>query len=473
MNDAFTAEEREIFYRVIRTRRDVRRFVPGEIPAQTLWRILEAAHAAPSVGFSQPWRFILVRSMETRRKVRALFEDVNAGQSAQIAEEPRRNLYDSLKLEGILESSLNIAVVCRDPGEFVLGAGPMPQTIRDSVCLAIGNLWLAARAEGVGVGWVSILRRKEVETLLGLPERTELVAWLCVGIAEQFEERPMLETAGWKGRDALGDCVFEERWPGLDPVQRAAQEQFDRQSSRYGKGHILENVEDVAQALKTIPFRPGATALDVATGGGHTGLLLAACGYRVTLADLAPGMLARAAALAAERGLTVETRQHAAESLPYADGGFDLVTCRVAAHHFSSPEEFVRETCRVLRPGGHFLLIDGSVPDDEPETEEWLHQVEKWRDPSHHRFLTPRRWAEICGAAGLKVLLSELHPFRQPDLQWYFETAATPDGNREEVLRLVREASPRVREIMRLGEEDGKTVWSWSRLTLVALKGAG
>jgi SAM-dependent methyltransferase len=129
---------------------------------------------------------------------------------------------------------------------------------------------------------------------------------------------------------------------------------------------------------------------------------------------------------AAARGLRVIARLHPAEHLPYADASFDLVTCRVAAHHFSSPPDFVRESARVLQPGGWFLLIDGSMQDDEEEAEEWLHQVEKLRDPSHHRLLTPRNWARLCQAAGLRVTHSELDPFKQPDLNWYFETAATP-----------------------------------------------
>src|SRR3954454_12306719 len=156
----------------------------------------------------------------------------------------------------------------------------------------------------------------------------------------------------------------------LNAIQRAAQEQFARQSARYGRGHILENIEDVAAALKDIPLPDKAAVLDVATGGGHTGLYLASLGHNVILADLAQSMLDRAQQAATERGLTVETRQHPAEEFPYADSSFDLVTCRVAAHHFSSPDAFVCESARVLRQGGHFLLIDGSVQDGESEAEE-------------------------------------------------------------------------------------------------------
>jgi ubiquinone/menaquinone biosynthesis C-methylase UbiE len=256
----------------------------------------------------------------------------------------------------------------------------------------------------------------------------------------------------------------------LDAVQQAAQEQFAKQSHRYGQGHILEDVEDVRVAVAAIPLPAKAKVLDVATGGGHTGLYLAGLGHDVTLADLAQPMLDRAARTAAERGLTVQTRLHPAEAFPYAGGEFDLVTCRVAAHHFSSPENFIRETARVLKPGGRFLLIDGSVEDDQPEAEAWSHTLEKLRDPSHHRFLTPRAWSALCAASGLTVEQVVLNPFKQPDLNWYFETAATTPENRSQVLALINQAPESARKLFRLGEEDGKIVWWWQRLTLIARK---
>jgi len=256
----------------------------------------------------------------------------------------------------------------------------------------------------------------------------------------------------------------------LNQVQRASQEQFARQSDRYGKGHILENVEDVRAALAHITLPARARVLDVATGGGHTGVLLASLGHDVTLSDLTQPMLDRASQLARERGLSVRTQLHAAEAFPYGAESFELVTCRVAAHHFSSPESFVREAARVLKRGGWFLLIDGTVEDDQPEAEAWAHAVEKLRDPSHHRLITPRTWQGYCEGAGLSVVHCGLTPFKQPDLNWYFETAATTPGNRQKVLELVRNAPESARKLFRLGEEDGKIVWWWQRLTLVARK---
>lgn len=259
----------------------------------------------------------------------------------------------------------------------------------------------------------------------------------------------------------------------LNEIQRAAHDQFARQSDRYGQGHILENVDDVRAALAHVPLPPRARVLDVATGGGHTGLLLAGLGHDVTLSDITQAMLDRASAAARQRGLRVETRLHAAEDFPCPDATFDLVTCRVAAHHFSSPETFVQESARVLAPGGSFLLIDGTVEDGRSEAEEWAHAVEKWRDPSHHRLVTPGTWRRYCDSAGLEVVHCGLTAFKQPDLNWYFETAATSDENRAKVLELIRTAPPQARELFRLGEEDGKIVWWWQRLTLVAQKRQG
>lgn len=254
----------------------------------------------------------------------------------------------------------------------------------------------------------------------------------------------------------------------LDEIQKAAREQFAKQSGRYGRGHILEKVDDLRAAVGMIRLPTKAKVLDIATGAGHTGLFFASLGHDVTMADIAQPMLDLAALTAAERGFLVTTRLHPAENLPYADATFDLVTCRIAAHHFSSPPDFVRETARALKPGGWLLLIDGSVDDDQPEAEEWLHRVEKLRDPSHHRLLTPRAWRSLCEGGGLRVVHAALTPFKQPDLNWYFDAAATPPDNRRQVLELVATASAGIRQLFRLSVEDGKIVWWWQRLTLIA-----
>ncbi|HVM51127.1 MAG TPA: class I SAM-dependent methyltransferase [Candidatus Acidoferrum sp.] len=256
----------------------------------------------------------------------------------------------------------------------------------------------------------------------------------------------------------------------LDSKQSASAAQFDRQSDRYGKSHILADTQDVALGLQGVSAPAGGTALDVATGGGHTALWLARRGWRVTAGDIAPRMLENARKLCVEAGFVIETRLFPAEGMPFTDASFDLVTVRVAPHHFSSPAKFVQETARVLKLGGHFLLIDGSVPDDDPETEEWLHEVEKGRDPSHGWFLSRKAWEDLVRGARLNVLRSELHPRKQPNLDWYFETAATPPDNRKRVLGLVHEASDHVKQALRLRIEKGKIVWWWPMLTLLASK---
>ena len=254
----------------------------------------------------------------------------------------------------------------------------------------------------------------------------------------------------------------------LDHIQQASREQFDRQSRNYGPSHILADVADIVAALDGGDLPEPGRALDVATGGGHTAVWLAENGWDVTASDLSPAMLERASELAASRGVTIETALHEAERLPYGDGEFQIVTCRVAAHHFSNPAAFVSEVARVLGPGGVFLLIDGSVPDDEPEAAEWLHAVEKWRDPSHGRFLSPGEWSGLCRDAGLEILRCGTRPFKQPDLHWYFETAGTPETNRDEVMKLIKSVPDQAVRAFGLAEEDGKIVWWWPRLSLVA-----
>lgn len=214
MSETFSDRDRDAVYRVIQARRDIREFSGRPVPADILRRILEAAHFAPSVGFMQPWNFILITSTDFRRRIKELFETVNRDESQKIGDGHRKDLYRSLKLEGILESPLNLAVTCdhRRGEPFVLGRAPMPETDVFSTCLAIENLWLAARAEGVGLGWVSILKPGAVEQLLELPPDVRLVAYLCVGYPREFRPAPMLEEVGWRSRMNLEKLVFQEKW---------------------------------------------------------------------------------------------------------------------------------------------------------------------------------------------------------------------------------------------------------------------
>lgn len=199
-------------YEAIYSRRDVRRFRQEPVADDVLYRILDAAHHAGSVGFMQPWNFILIREEKTRLRVKAMFDRENERAAGQFTGE-RRELYKSLKLEGILEAPLNLCVTCdRGRGGKVLGRNTILDTDIFSTCLAVQNLWLAARAEGVGVGWVSILDNAELSGLLELPVTVVPVAYLCMGYPEEFSDTPMLEAAGWRDRIPLEEVVFMERF---------------------------------------------------------------------------------------------------------------------------------------------------------------------------------------------------------------------------------------------------------------------
>jgi 5,6-dimethylbenzimidazole synthase len=213
--DAFDMNARAAVYAAIQTRRDVRRFRPDAVTDDALRRVLDAAHHAPSVGYMQPWSFIVVRSTETRRRVLDLYERERQA-AACFYDEPRRSAYLAFKLQGILDAPINICVTC-DPtrGGEVLGRNSMPETDVYSTCLAVQNLWLAARAEGLGVGWVSILKSAWLREILGIPPHVIPVAYLCLGVPERFEARPMLESAGWRGRLPLDAVICDERWQVL------------------------------------------------------------------------------------------------------------------------------------------------------------------------------------------------------------------------------------------------------------------
>ncbi|WP_312223327.1 5,6-dimethylbenzimidazole synthase [Rhizobium rhizoryzae] len=212
--EAFAADAREAVYRAIHTRRDVRdQFLSDPLPDDLVRRLLKAAHAAPSVGFMQPWSFILVRSEETKQAAWEAFSKANAEAEAMFADE-KRDLYRSLKLEGIRKAPLSIIVTC-DPdraGPVVLGRTHNPRMDVYSTVCAVQNLWLAARAEGVGVGWVSIFRDNDVRALLGIPERIEIVAWLCLGYVRELYQEPELAVKGWRQRLDLDQLICEERW---------------------------------------------------------------------------------------------------------------------------------------------------------------------------------------------------------------------------------------------------------------------
>ena len=214
MTDDFSENEKRGFYKAIYSRRDVRsHFTSKPIKDDILSKILHAAHHAPSVGFSQPWNFILIKDVNTKKKIKESFEE-EKNRSSQLVEEPKRSKYLSFKLEGILESPVNLCVTY-DPtkfGPFVIGRSSIPEAGLYSVCCAIQNLWLSARTEGIGLGWVSILSNEILKEVLDLPEHVIPVAYLCLGHVDEFADKPDLQTAGWLPRLKLKDVVYFEKW---------------------------------------------------------------------------------------------------------------------------------------------------------------------------------------------------------------------------------------------------------------------
>ena len=205
----FSPSEKAAVYRALRERRDVRKgYLPQPIDDATLYRLLGAAHQAPSVGFMQPWRFIVVRSLALRTRVSEIFLQANAAAAASYPVE-RREMYSRLKLEGLREAPQHLCVVSDDRSErgHLLGRHSMPETSVYSVVCAIQNLWLAARTEGIGLGWVSILDPTAIKELLRIPTAAQLVAYLCLGYVEEFASLPDLERDGWEKRADLRSVV--------------------------------------------------------------------------------------------------------------------------------------------------------------------------------------------------------------------------------------------------------------------------
>lgn len=212
----YSDEQRETVYRVIAERRDIRRFRPDAIPDDVVQRVLAAAHRAPSVGLMQPWRIIVVSDVERRSAVRRLAQRERVLQADRFDERARHFL--DQKIEGVVEAPLGLVICCDhgDPEAEILGRGTIPETDVYSTACAIQNLWLAARAEGLGVGWVSYYRPQDMRELFGIPARVDPMAYLCLGWPDERPVRPGLESAGWSERMALDDVVMHDAWDDRD-----------------------------------------------------------------------------------------------------------------------------------------------------------------------------------------------------------------------------------------------------------------
>ena len=209
-----TPAERDGLYKTIHNRRDTRsEFLPDPISDEVLQRILTAAHHAPSVGFMQPWDFIIVRNQATRQQIKDAFEIAHS-EAAEMFEGERQEQYRTLKLEGIMEAPLGITITCdrKRTGPAVIGrTANQEMDLYSSVC-AVQNLWLAARAENLGVGWVSIIHHKQLKEILGIPKFVVPIAYLCIGHVSHFHEKPELEKAGWLPRLPIEELIHNDRW---------------------------------------------------------------------------------------------------------------------------------------------------------------------------------------------------------------------------------------------------------------------
>jgi 5,6-dimethylbenzimidazole synthase len=213
----FSADQQQGLYRAIYERRDVRsQFLPEPIPVEVLARLLHAAHHAPSVGFMQPWDFIVIDDPAIKTRVKALFDIANGQAAERFADEAdeKAALYRRLKLEGILESPINLCITCDRTrgGPTVLGRTSILEMDLFSACLAVQNLWLAARAEGIGIGWVSIFDNDELARTLGLPSHVYPLAYLCIGYVSEFLPEPELQAQGWRQRIPLPELVHSNHW---------------------------------------------------------------------------------------------------------------------------------------------------------------------------------------------------------------------------------------------------------------------
>jgi 5,6-dimethylbenzimidazole synthase len=213
-NKHFSEHDQQLLEQVMLHRRDVRgnNFLADDVPDDIIDRILRSASLAPSVGYSQPWEFVVIRDAAIKAKVSASFELENKSAESAFADD-KKEIYARLKLEGILEAPVNIAVFYKPEEEPVLGQGSMPETGQYSVVCAVQNMWLMSRALNVGLGWVSILDPLAVKEILNSPPANKLVAYLCIGYVGEFFSTPELERLQWKARKPLEAAIHRESYP--------------------------------------------------------------------------------------------------------------------------------------------------------------------------------------------------------------------------------------------------------------------
>ncbi|KND57424.1 Cobalamin biosynthesis protein BluB 5,6-dimethylbenzimidazole synthase, flavin destructase family [Candidatus Paraburkholderia schumanniana] len=215
MEKAFSDADREAIYRAIHERRDMRHFLAEPVAPEVMGRLIDAALHAPSVGFMQPWRILRITCVQLRGKLHDAVERERLLTADALGE--RRESFMRLKVEGLREcAEVFVMALMEGREEYVFGRRTLPEMDLASVACAIQNMWLAARAEGLGMGWVSLFDPLEVAAILGMPIGAKPVAILCVGHVEKFYDAPMLEKKRWAKRRPVDECVFENTWPATD-----------------------------------------------------------------------------------------------------------------------------------------------------------------------------------------------------------------------------------------------------------------
>lgn len=211
LNHRFPEEELRGVYHAIKSRRDIRHFIPGEIEEELLQRLIQAAQYAPSVGYMQPWHFVRISDAQLRQRIHQHVEQERINTAEAL--DQRRDEFMKLKIEGILEcSELLVASLTDQREDYILGRRTIPEMDLASVACAIQNMWLAARAEGIGLGWVSFFEPDILARLINAPQGAVPVAILCIGHVEHFADKPLLETSGWDSRRELSEILSENSW---------------------------------------------------------------------------------------------------------------------------------------------------------------------------------------------------------------------------------------------------------------------
>lgn len=209
-----TEEEKNGVYKAIFNRRDIRSFMDTPIPDEKLYKMLEAAHSAPSVGFMQPWNFIIIKNKEIKKALANVVEKERRALAIHYEGSERELTFLDLKIAGILEAPVTICVTCNpfSAGDHVLGRNSIPETDLMSTSCAIQNMWLAAYAEGLAMGWVSFYKKEDVRTILNIPFHIDPIALISVGYTDYYPDRPLLEIHKWEKRQQLEKLIFKDKW---------------------------------------------------------------------------------------------------------------------------------------------------------------------------------------------------------------------------------------------------------------------